>query len=506
MDYKCSQTVEEEQNEQIYERDSILWSKLMLFFLGTPKSQLIPNAKHFIDKSLSNDNKQRLANSFEFILKNNEKEQLFSILQYFQNEILFKNNSNIKLSHTKNIVMDMPSSLLLTLNTFQYDPKLPIMFGLAFNPYVNENIFAVCGDKIAIVYECLNRSADGLLPLFAHSDPNDCYYSCCWSYDIKKANHHYLIVAGKKGVIRVINIRKQKEVKTYYGHGAAINDLKVCPLDPTLLLSASKDFGIRLWNLSTDACVAIFGGVMGHRDQVIAIDFHQEKSIFASVSIDHSIKIWSLKDHEVAKAIEQSRTFLFNRNNKQFPTILQHYPNFSTRHVHNNYIDSIQWFGDFLITKSCDENLVIWKPGKPSETLDQLMLRFHHSECDSNQLNVFIIRQFKLIQNDLWFIKFSLDLNELLLAIGNHQGHVFIYDLKYDHSNRYRLAFDIPTPNIHNQKVNRVVRQTAFSPNGKILIALNENSCVTRYDIIRITRKKLHSYLLSFPLVCYFYN
>merc|ERR1712136_516547 len=120
---------------------------------------------------------------------------------------------------------------------------------------------------------------------------------------------------------------------------------------------------IRLWNTKTDHCVAIFGGVEGNRDQVLSIDLGYTGEQLISCGMDHAIKIWKMTTDKIKNAIKLSYKFDSGKNKKPFPTELCHFPDYSTRDIHKNYVDCCRRWGNFIMSKSTDQYINVWKPG-----------------------------------------------------------------------------------------------------------------------------------------------
>jgi len=70
-----------------------------------------------------------------------------------------------------------------------------------------------------------------------------------------------------------------------------------------------------------------------------------------SCGMDHSLKLWSLDKDYIQDAIKQSYSFNPNRSARPFDTIKEHFPVFSTRDIHRNYVDCVRWIGDYVISK-----------------------------------------------------------------------------------------------------------------------------------------------------------
>lgn len=186
------------------------------------------------------------------------------------------------------------------------------------------------------------------------------FYSCTWA--LGPNNYPLVVAAGKRGVLKVLNTITL-EACGLVGHGDLINELRTSPIDPGLVFSASKDRSVRLWNMRTMICVAVFGGDRGHRDEILSLDIHMLGNCMASSSMDTSIKIWNLNDPMLLDAIEKSDDLEYVLStDRSFPVVFLQFPLYSTTQLHTDYVDCVRWVGNCLLTKSTNNRIVLWSP------------------------------------------------------------------------------------------------------------------------------------------------
>lgn len=346
------------------------------------------------------------------------------------------------------------------------------LFGVSVNNHLAEAgdkspvVFATVGFNRVTIYQCEDDDIK-MLQCYADPDPEENFYTCAWSYDAD-TNKPLLAAAGARGIVRLFSPASMTCIRHFVGHGHAVNEVKFHPRDPNLLLSVSKDHAMRLWNIKTEHNIAILGGVEGHRDEVLSADFNSAGTRIISSGMDHSLKIWRFDTEELEEAIEASYSHDTVRTKEAFPTELCHFPDFSTRDIHRNYVDCCRWFGDFILSKSCENKIVFWKPGnldKETEMVDRL------SENKS-----VVIHQLDLRDCDIWFMRFSLDPSSRLLALGNQAGRIWVWDLETEEPRQIRGV------QLSHAKCTSAVRQTSWSWDGRMLVGVCDDGTIWRWD------------------------
>lgn len=280
------------------------------------------------------------------------------------------------------------------------------------------------------------------------------------------------------------------------------------------MATASKDESLRLWNMQSGSCVAIFAGHRGHRDAVISVGFHPLGNKLVSGGMDNSIKIWNLESEKVSKALELSRSAAYNRprliekvkidsnveaeakkirdlkaskvnksdnlhneieneNDDQeirsaFPTVFEQVPCFSTQKIHTDYVDCVEFVGDLIISKSSMTNsIVLWKPDVNEQSGTG---RIHDQVC--------VLREFQLGRCDVWFIRFQTDYPEQkVLVIGNQDGEVKLWRLGPSLKEKHDIL-------LTHHLCNSTIRMVSFSPDRQCLIAVCDDSSVFKWDAI----------------------
>lgn len=343
------------------------------------------------------------------------------------------------------------------------------IFGVAINPFYKEGdllTFATAGSNRVSIYELGETSGIKLLQSYVDADSNENFYCVSWMYE-ETTGLPLLAAAGSRGIIRIISPITLQCVKHIVAHGNPVNELKVYPNDCNLLLSVSKDNSLRLWNVKTNVLVLVFGGVEGHRDEVLSADFNLDGTRIISCGMDHSLKMWRLNKDSISETIKSSYQYNSAKSPKPFKSMCINIPDFSTRDIHRNYVDCVRWLGDFILSKSCENAIICWKPGSINTPLE---------EVRPNESQVTVLYSFEYTSCDIWFMRFSIDYWQRVIALGNQIGKVFVWDIDVDDPQKSRFS------TFSHPKCLTAIRQTALSKDAGILLCVCDNGTIWRWD------------------------
>nr|WIL94302.1 FIE2 [Gladiolus x hybridus] len=338
-----------------------------------------------------------------------------------------------------------------------HEGKRPL-YAIAFNFLDSRyyDVFATVGGTRVTVYRCLEGGLIAVLQAYIDEDKDESFYTLSWACNVD--GMPLLVAGGSNGIIRVINAGSEKLHKSFVGHGDSINEIRTQALKPSLVVSASKDESVRLWNVHTGICILIFAGAGGHRNEVLSVDFHPSDIYrIASCGMDNTVKIWSMK--EFWTYVEKS--FTWTDLPSKFPTKYVQFPVFIAS-VHSNYVDCNRWLGDFVLSKSVDNEIVLWEP----KTKEQ----------SPGEGSVDILQKYPVPECDIWFIKFSCDFHYNAVAIGNREGKIFVWELQ--------SSPPVLIARLSHPQCKSPIRQTAMSFDGSTILSCCEDGSIWRWDVV----------------------
>lgn len=338
------------------------------------------------------------------------------------------------------------------------------------------------------------------------SDENEEY--CCMDiyynseYEEEDYKEYIMTLGGEKGCIRVFSfaihnlyrhLYEVREFDTLIGHKDSINDLKINQIYKDILLSASKDNSIRLWNYIIGKQIMIFGGKEGHEVMVISIDWHFTGKTFCSGGGDR-IKIWEVPATVFEINEEIVKEEIDKEKYKKLPLICP-FPIFSID-IHCSYVDSIKYIGDIILSKSFNNNggeIVEWVPFRftNKEDKENNIIKCLSNEDSQGYCFMILNRyQFPLINMDdkekalnIFYFKMDYSKEYDVILVGNNQGKTYFFKRNTRfHEDDYvkeEVFYDIKynKPSLEVFMIDGIIRKS-------ILINKNVVYCVNDYGTV----------------------
>lgn len=112
--------------------------------------------------------------------------------------------------------------------------------------------------------------------------------------------------ASKDKTVKVFDIRAMKELQTFRGHKKEVYNVAWHSISEKMISSGSGEGTLIHWHLGNDKEI---GTIENAHDGVIwEMVWHPEGHLLASVSNDHSCKLWGRNDPQSLKIVKPEET------------------------------------------------------------------------------------------------------------------------------------------------------------------------------------------------------
>lgn len=259
------------------------------------------------------------------------------------------------------------------------------------------NLLAVVGRRSSIVLRFDDKNIQ-IMQNYLDEDKDE-NLICSEFIDIEE--NVYLVVGGELRIVKIIDISRYSFYGFLRGHGGSITELKSHTICEGILFSASEDTTIRMWNIKSKKCLAIFGGFTGHRDYVLSIDVSMCGNMLVSSGTDCTIKVWKIPNVELNK-IESI-----------------YFPIYSSSKIHKSYISCVRFYGKIIISKSVSNRIVAIYPDFSTE--------IYKNSINSDSL---FIGEYKLSKKDVFINKFDICDCKLITSTVSESGELLVFNLE----------------------------------------------------------------------------
>ena len=212
-----------------------------------------------------------------------------------------------------------------------------------------------------------------------------------------------LVSGGSFGFLYLIYIEEESKVKELVSNNGDIMIVTFAPEvvleNHAWVLAGYKNGYSILWDLDVCQQVARFRNFnQNPQSDVFGLDWHASGGFFVASHNDTRVIVWEV-DSE-----------LFKRKENKGRTLEKTVPLKETFDPHSNYVDCVKFWGDLIITKDVEGNILLWTPYKET---------------------IFIINVYGYdFYEPIWFVKFTLNSKMESFCLGNDNGEVFVYRIR----------------------------------------------------------------------------